>query len=161
MPSGAFENRMVLPSLSGQYLQPFCWPEASRLIRCPQNSSFWINACPASLTKHVLRVFLLAFTALVLTIASAWINPVTDERAMYGSEGPVEQNYLPRKVGGWPAPYLADSTATSVPHNVGLEDDFRPGPFVATFCFWYVALMLVSAFSRKARQRLIGLRAGG
>jgi hypothetical protein len=84
----------------------------------------------------VARMIIAASLALTLTIASAFVPLRTDERAMYGHEGPLEQNWLPRELGGWPAPYLADSPNTSVPHKLGPEDDFRPGSFVATFSFW-------------------------
>jgi hypothetical protein len=73
--------------------------------------------------------------ALSLTVASVWMPSQTDERAIYGHEGPLEQNWLPRKLAGWPAPYLADNPNTSVPHQIGPEDDFRLGPFVATLSF--------------------------
>jgi hypothetical protein len=70
--------------------------------------------------------------ALAITIATAWVSPATDERALYGLEGPIEQNWLPRAVAGWPAPYLADDPDTSVIHKVGPEDNFRLGAFAAT-----------------------------
>jgi hypothetical protein len=79
--------------------------------------------------------------AFFLTICTAWINPPTDERTMYGMEGPPEENWKPRKVAGWPAPYLADNPNTSVIYTVGIEDVFRPGPFVATMSFWYVVVV--------------------
>lgn len=82
--------------------------------------------------------------AFVLTIASGFVNPSTDEHAMYGNMGPPEQNWQPREVAGWPAPYLADSPSTSVIHEVGVEDEFRPGPFVATLSFWYLVLLILS-----------------
>jgi hypothetical protein len=93
--------------------------------------------------------------AFILTIATAWINPATDERAMYGMEGRPEENWKPRAVAGWPAPYLADSPSTSVLHQVGPEDVFRPGPFIATLSFWYlVALTVLRALagSRNGRR---------
>lgn len=91
-----------------------------------------------------------ASLALTLTIASAFVPLSTDERAMYGHEGPLEQNWLPRELGGWPAPYLADSPNTSVPHKLGPEDDFRPGPFVATFSFWLLVSLSTSTLLRAA-----------
>lgn len=81
------------------------------------------------------------FLALVISIATAWINPITDERTMYGHEGPLEYNWLPREVAGWPAPFLADNPSTSVIHDVGAEDTFRPGPFVATLSFWFLTVL--------------------
>ena len=89
--------------------------------------------------------------ALVLTIASAWITPRTDERAMYGHDGSMAENLQLREVAGWPAPYLADSPNTSVVHQVGIEDDFRAGPFIATFSFWlFVSLAVVRLMRRRA-----------
>lgn len=82
--------------------------------------------------------------SLFLTAASLWVPTRSDERAMYGHEGPVEQNWLPRKLAGWPAPYLADNPNTSVPHQIGPEDDFRPGPFLATLSFWLLVFLATS-----------------
>lgn len=96
----------------------------------------------------MMRALLTLILALAITIATAWINPITDERTMYGNEGPLEHNWLTREVAGWPAPFLADNPGTSVVHNVGLEDVFRPGPFVATLSFW---LLIVSAAGRFGR----------
>jgi hypothetical protein len=62
--------------------------------------------------------------ALAITIATAWVSTTTDERAMYGHEGPMGDNWLPREVAGWPAPFLADDPGTSVIHKVGVEDVF-------------------------------------
>jgi hypothetical protein len=86
----------------------------------------------------MIKAILVAAVALLLTCASAVIRPATDERAMYGFEGPLEQNWLPRLVAGWPAPFLADSPDTSVPHQIGPEDHFLPGPFLADLGFWAV-----------------------
>jgi hypothetical protein len=82
--------------------------------------------------------------ACTLTIASGLVRPSTDEHAMYGNMGPPEQNWQPREVAGWPAPYLADRPGTSVIHEVGFEDEFRPGPFVATLSFWYLVVLILS-----------------
>jgi hypothetical protein len=91
--------------------------------------------------------------AFLLTISTAWINPPTDERAMYGLDGSLEENWKPRAVAGWPAPYLADSPNTSVLHQVGPEDVFRPGPFAATISFWYlVVLAALRIFRRGGRK---------
>ena len=87
------------------------------------------------------RPILIATAAALLTCASAMIHPTSDERAMYGFEGPLEQNWLPRVVAGWPAPFLADSPDTSVPHQIGPEDHFRPGPFLADLGFWAVVTL--------------------
>ena len=83
----------------------------------------------------------LIFGALLLTLFTAWIHPPTDERTMYGTEGLPEENWKSRKVAGWPAPYLADNPNTSVINKVGIEDVFRPGPFVATMSFWYLVIL--------------------
>jgi hypothetical protein len=69
---------------------------------------------------------------------------------MYGHEGSMEENLQPREVAGWPAPYLADSPHTSVTHQVGIEDDFRAGPFVATFSFWLLISLAVARLIRRS-----------
>lgn len=97
------------------------------------------------------KVLIRIIAAFVLTIASAWINPPTDEYAMYGNMGPPEQNWQPREVAGWPAPYLADSPGTSVIHKIGLEDAFRPGSFIATLSFWFVVILILGATVRRYR----------
>ncbi len=76
---------------------------------------------------------------------------------MYGHEGPLEHNWLPREIAGWPAPYLADNPSTSVIHNVGFEDVFRPGPFVATLSFWFLVVSATGRLGRWAeRKRKMG-----
>lgn len=102
---------------------------------------------------QMLRLILIPATALLLTCASALIHPESDERAMYGLEGPLEQNWLPREVAGWPAPFLADSGETSVPHQIGPEDHFRPGPFVADLGFWALVVLGVMRVWRLLRRQ--------
>ena len=89
--------------------------------------------------------------ALILTIGSAWITRPGDERAMYGHEGSMEENLQLREVAGWPAPYLADSPNTSVIHQVGIEDDFRAGPFVGTLSFWLLISLAVARLIRRSQ----------
>ena len=102
-------------------------------------------------SSDVLRI-LPYVAAFLLTIGSAWITPATDERAMYGHEGPIDQNLQPREVAGWPAPYIADSPHTSVIHKIGIEDDFRAGPFIGTYSFWLlVSLAFAGAVRRSAK----------
>jgi hypothetical protein len=81
--------------------------------------------------------------AFAVSAATVWINPATDEKALYGTEGSVEQNWRPRAVAGWPAPFLADDPGTSVPHQIGVEDTFRLGPFVATLSFWILVVTVI------------------
>lgn len=100
----------------------------------------------------MLNVLIRTITALVLTIVSGWINPPTGKYAMYGNMGPPEQNWRPREVAGWPAPYLADSPGTSVIHQVGFEDEFRPSSFIATLSFWFVMISLLGAIARRYRE---------
>ena len=102
----------------------------------------------------MLRSILSLLLALAITIATAWINPPTDERTMYGREGPVEQNWLPREVAGWPAPYLADNPNTSVIHNVGVEDNFRAGSFIATLSFGCIIVSALRRFGRWIRRKM-------
>ena len=95
-----------------------------------------------------MKLFFLLTIALAISVATAWIHPETDERAMYGHEGPVEQNWLPRQVAGWPAPFLVDNPNTSVPHKVGIEDTFRPGSFLGTLSFWFLVVSAVAGLLR-------------
>lgn len=89
--------------------------------------------------------FALAFA---ISLSTAWIIPATDERAMYGFEGPLQRNWLPREVAGWPAPFLADNPGTSVTHKVGFEDTFRVGAFIGTFSFWFLVVLAAGALVR-------------
>ncbi len=97
------------------------------------------------------RYFGLLLAALLLTIASAKIQRSDQEVAVYGNMGTLNDMVKPRLTGGWPAPWIADSTATSVPHQIGIEDDIRIEAFIANLAFWYVVLMSLSALVRKAR----------
>ena len=106
----------------------------------------------------MLRVLLSMIFALAITIATAWINPVTDEMAMYGHEGPIGHNWLPREVAGWPAPFLADNPGTSVLHKVGMEDVFRPGSFIATLSFWFLAVLAAGRLGRLTKRKTHGQR---
>ncbi|WP_026325779.1 hypothetical protein [Sphingomonas sp. Mn802worker] len=87
--------------------------------------------------------------ALVLVGISVGVQDDTGGVAVYGSEGGLSQ-VRPRIEGGWPAPFLADDPATSVPHKLGAEDVFRPGAFLADLAFWY---LLVGAFLWLLRRR--------
>lgn len=98
----------------------------------------------------VARTIVATLLALTLTIASAFVPQSTDEHAMYGYEGPLEQNWLPRELAGWPAPYLADDPSTSVPHKVGPEDNFRAGSFIATLSFWLLVSLALLKLLRAA-----------
>lgn len=95
--------------------------------------------------------------ALTFAIASAFVPLSTDECALYGYEGALQQNWSPRELAGWPAPYLADNPNKSVQHKLGPEDHFRPGPFVAIYSFWllvcFAVLMLLRAALRGSSNR--------
>lgn len=99
----------------------------------------------------MLNVLIRIIAAFVLTIASAWINPSTDEYVAYGNMGLPEQNWQPREVAGWPAPYLADRPGISVIHQVGFEDELRPGSFMATLSFWFVVILMLCSIVRRYR----------
>jgi hypothetical protein len=98
----------------------------------------------------VARMIIATSLAFTLTIASAFVPVSTDKRALYGHDGPLGQNWLPRELGGWPAPYLADNPNTSVPHKLGPEDVIRPGSFVATPSFWLLVSLALSWLLRAA-----------
>lgn len=51
-------------------------------------------------------------------------------------------------------PYLADNPNTSVRHTIGTEDQFRIGPFIATFSFW----LLVSLVALRLPPKLVSMR---
>ena len=102
------------------------------------------------------KVLIRIITAFALTIASAWIDAPTDEYAVYGNMGTSQQNWQLRKVAGWPAPYLADNPGTSIVHEIGLEDDFRPMSFVATLSFWFLVTLVIGAIARRLRARIAG-----
>jgi len=101
----------------------------------------------------MLRTLVVCVAALILTIASAAVPWHSDEQIMYGYEGPVEQNLLRRKLAGWPAAYIADNPNTSVPHQIGPEDNLRPGAFVGTLSFWFLVASFLASLIRKARRK--------
>ena len=92
-------------------------------------------------------------TAIALATASVVVQRSDTEVAAYGSEGSIEEQVRPRIVGGWPAPFLADSPATSVPCKLGMEDDLRLGALIADIALWYLLLEIVARLARMARRR--------
>lgn len=101
----------------------------------------------------MLRWTMMALVALALTLASLLIRPATDEIAQYGNVGPPEENYRPRVVAGWPAPFVADRPGISVPRSPGPEDTFRGGAFLGSFSFWlwtvYAVTRLIGRILRR------------
>ncbi|MDR7103575.1 hypothetical protein [Croceicoccus sp. BE223] len=91
--------------------------------------------------------------ALGLTLASLMVRPGTDEIAQYGNMGPPEENYRPRVVAGWPAPFIADRPAVSVPQAPGPEDTFRGGAFLGSFAFWLWVVFALSCSRRRLWRR--------
>ena len=119
--------------------------------RCKLNARSPINPERAACSRRrILGVVVAIVTALGIAGATTAVTTVSSEHAMYGWEGPVEQNWRPRELGGWPAPFLADSPDTSVPHQLGLEDDFRFWGFVATWSFWYVVVAAIGRAAKRA-----------
>ncbi|WP_296680061.1 hypothetical protein [Novosphingobium sp.] len=98
----------------------------------------------------MIQVLLRAAAALLLTLCSLLVVSNNGERTMYGHEGLLNDNFLPREQAGWPAPFLVDSPDTSVLHKVGLEDDLRPFNLLASYSFW---LLIVLGFFRLLRPR--------
>lgn len=96
----------------------------------------------------MIRPLLTGLAALILTLCSLAVVTTNGERTMYGYEGGVAENLRPREQAGWPAPYLVDSPDTSVIHQIGVEDDLRPGNLLATWAFW---LLVVLALTRVRR----------
>ncbi len=87
--------------------------------------------------------------ALALAAASVVVQHDDASVAIYGTEAGLSQ-VKPRVEGGWPAAFVADDPATSVPYRLGIEDVFRPAPFVADVAFWYVAVGLLLWLVRRA-----------
>lgn len=94
-----------------------------------------------------------ALAALALTLACLLIRPTTDEIAQYGNVGPPAENYRPRVVAGWPAPFVADRPGISVPRAPGPEDTFRAGAFLGSFSFWLWTVYAATALIGRAFRR--------
>lgn len=90
---------------------------------------------------------ILAGGGLVLAALSLAVQSTGTDLILRGTEGPVEEAVMPRLLGGWPAPFLADSEGISVPRKLGPEDEFRPLPFLASWSFWYCVLAALRAFA--------------
>jgi hypothetical protein len=88
--------------------------------------------------------------ALALAAASVVVQHDDASVAIYGTEGGLSQ-VKPRVEGGWPAAFVADDPATSVPYRLGVEDVFRPAPFVADVAFWYLAVGMLLWLARRAK----------
>lgn len=102
--------------------------------------------------KTVGKALAAVIAALALTVSSLLVRPATDEIAEYGNMGPPEENYQPRVVAGWPAPFVADRPGISVPRAPGPEDTFRGGPFIASLAFWLWVVMGLFAALRRLRR---------
>jgi hypothetical protein len=94
------------------------------------------------------RAFAVVSIAIALSICSLQIHPRTSEQAEYGNMGSAIENWQPRLVAGWPAPFVADIPTISVPRQIGLEDEFRSSAFLGTFSFWLLCTMAVMATYR-------------
>lgn len=97
----------------------------------------------------MIRALLIGLGALAFTLGSLAVVTTNGERTMYGHEGGARENFRPREQAGWPAPYLADSPDTSVPHQLGVEDDLRTGNLIATFAFWLLVMLVLGRFIRR------------
>lgn len=99
---------------------------------------------------RALRAALISIAAFVLTIATAWIERVGPEQAVYcalGKSSDGHEIWCPEPVlnGGWPAPYLYDNPGISVERQLGFfEDSFRSGPFFANLGFFALFLTLLN-----------------
>ena len=90
-----------------------------------------------------LKAFAAVLISIILSICSLQIQPSTSETAEYGNMGSDAENWQPRLVAGWPAPFIADIPTISVPRQIGLEDEFRSSAFLATFSFWLLMTTVV------------------
>ncbi len=91
--------------------------------------------------------------AIVLSIGSLQVHPSTSEQAQYGNMGSAAENWQPRLVAGWPAPFIADIPTISVPRKIGLEDEFRSSEFLGTLSFWLLVTMMAMVAFRSFRRR--------
>ena len=111
----------------------------------------------------------IALGALILTIASSWIERFGPDLAVYcalGKSVDGHEIWCPEPVlnGGWPAPYLFDNPGVSVVRQLSfIEDSFRRGPFLANLEFFSLLLIALKvAFSKLfSRVRGSGNAAGG
>ncbi len=97
----------------------------------------------------MIRALLTGLAALGVTLGSLTVVTTNGERTMYGHEGGAAENFRPREQAGWPAPYFVDSPDTSVLHQIGVEDDLRPGNLIATFAFWLLVMLVLGRFFRR------------
>ncbi len=88
------------------------------------------------------------FLPFVLSMFSLQIRPTTSEYAEYGNVGSPAENWRPRLVAGWPAPFVADVPAISVPRQIGVEDEFRFGAFLGTLSFWFLVTLFFGSLVR-------------
>lgn len=86
--------------------------------------------------------------AFLLSMCSLQIRSTTSEYAEYGNVGSPAENWRPRLVAGWPAPFVADVPAISVPRQIGAEDEFRFGAFLGTFSFWLLVTLFFGSLVR-------------
>ena len=93
-----------------------------------------------------------AFAALVLTLATTAVQYEHGEYALYGNMS-LDQ-YEPREVAGWPAPFLADRVGVSVSHDVHLLDDpIRGGALLASWSFWFLVVLAIGKARAYSRNR--------
>ena len=93
-----------------------------------------------------------AMLAFILTLATTAFQYEHGEYALYGNLS-LEQ-YEPREVAGWPAPFLADRVGVSVPHSVSLVDDpVRGGALLASWSFWMLVVMAAVSLIGRLRRR--------
>ena len=95
------------------------------------------------------------FLAFVLSMFSLQIRPTTSEYAEYSNVGSPAENWRPRLVAGWPAPFVADVPSSSVPRQIGPEDEFRFGAFLGTFSFWLLVTLFFGSLVRFFNRRWV------
>lgn len=101
------------------------------------------------------RAALLLMLAVVLTLATAWIERVGPTRVVSG-EGFCGDAAGPCRVavvaGGWPVPYLLDNPQISVPDAAHfVEDDVQWWAFWLDVLVWFGLAAAVTAGVRRVR----------
>jgi hypothetical protein len=106
------------------------------------------------LSRTIVRGLWPFLAANAITVASVNVQGTDDEQASYGNMcGPMSDQDCnePLLKAGFPFAYLADSPATSVHHQLGIEDDFRPLSYAADVGFYMALIVVVIALARLQR----------
>ncbi len=117
--------------------------------------------------QRLVQLVAIALGAIVLTIATSWVERFGPDQAVYCALGKSADGHgiwCPEPVlnAGWPASYLYDTLGVSVERQLSfMEDSIRTGPFLADSAFFALLLpalsrlfsKLLSALGKSRRSR--------